>query len=175
MSTTVASAVLAPALAWAVISDLLYRRISNRLIAMLAVLWLLHGGWQLAHGQLQPAVLFTSIAIALGVMLVGYLLFVCGWMGGGDAKLMAVLCLWLQQQAPSFLVVSALAGGLLAIVLPLLRLLERSIGLCVIRLNVLLPRISIPLPHAMAATRPTGLPYAIAIAAGAAFVLWGTP
>ena len=45
-------------------------------------------------------------------------MFAVGWIGGGDAKLFAVVCLWLGlAPMPVFLLVTALAGGGLAVLL----------------------------------------------------------
>ncbi len=49
-------------------------------------------------------------------------LFALGWVGGGDAKLMAAACLWLGWPATqSFMLDTALAGGAFAFVLLLAR------------------------------------------------------
>ena len=54
-----------------------------------------------------------------GVALVAAIgMFAAGWIGGGDAKLFAVASLWLGwTAAPAFLIVTALAGGALAVAL----------------------------------------------------------
>lgn len=174
MSLSLTGAIVVPALAWAALSDLLYRRISNVLIVLLLAAWLGHVAWALAQAQTTLGAVLLSLAIGSGVLVVGYLLFALRWMGGGDAKLMAVMCLWLGDQASAFLVVTAIAGGVLAIVLPLLRVVERVIAHGVLRLNALLPRPALPVPDALCGPPTAGMPYAIAIAAGAGFVLWGT-
>ncbi|MEK7661138.1 MAG: prepilin peptidase [Pseudomonadota bacterium] len=68
-----------------------------------------------------------AATIAFGV---GFLLFAAGLFGGGDAKLMAATAIWLGP-APmlSYGVNTALAGGLLAIVLIAARFLAAKIGL----------------------------------------------
>lgn len=56
------------------------------------------------------------------VLLLGMAMFAAGWIGGGDAKLMSSAALWLGWSgAINFLLVTALAGGALAIVLLNLR------------------------------------------------------
>jgi prepilin peptidase CpaA len=60
--------------------------------------------------------------IAAGTMLffAGYALFAAGLFGGGDAKLMAAAGLWFgTSQAIEFLVMTAIAGGILALVVAL--------------------------------------------------------
>jgi prepilin peptidase CpaA len=45
-------------------------------------------------------------------------MFAVGWIGGGDAKLFAVACLWLGWTGlPTFLMMTAVSGGVLAIAL----------------------------------------------------------
>ncbi len=61
-------------------------------------------GWHLAAGAI--------------VLIAGFALFAFGFIGGGDAKLLAVAALWLgMAQLVEFLVHMTLAGGVLAIVM----------------------------------------------------------
>jgi prepilin peptidase CpaA len=61
---------------------------------------------------------YADGGVALAVLAVGFLCFRLGWMGGGDAKLLAVLSLWAGSQGTvSFLLLTGLAGGGLAIAL----------------------------------------------------------
>jgi len=56
--------------------------------------------------------------VGLLALLAGMGMFAAGWIGGGDAKLFAVAGLWLGWPASiNFLMVTALAGGGLAVVL----------------------------------------------------------
>ena len=64
----------------------------------------------------------SEIGLDLGVgtlaLLAGMGMFAAGWIGGGDAKLFAVAALWLGWPAvASYLIVTALAGGGLAVLL----------------------------------------------------------
>jgi prepilin peptidase CpaA len=63
-----------------------------------------------------------SFAVALGVLAVAAGMFALGWIGGGDAKLMAAAALWvgLRGLAP-FALYTSLAGGALALMLVALR------------------------------------------------------
>jgi prepilin peptidase CpaA len=66
-----------------------------------------------------------SCAFGMGALLLGVVMFALRWIGGGDAKLMAASTLWLglaglKGLAP-FVVYTALAGGLLALVVVMLR------------------------------------------------------
>ena len=63
-----------------------------------------------------------SLAIGVGVLAVGAGMFAMGWIGGGDAKLMAGAMLWLGLTgAAPFALFTALAGGGLALTLLALR------------------------------------------------------
>jgi prepilin peptidase CpaA len=61
--------------------------------------------------------LAISFALALGIFLLLMLLYARGALGGGDVKLAAAVCLGLSPMAAwRFVVVTALAGGVLAMV-----------------------------------------------------------
>ncbi len=69
--------------------------------------------------------------LLVGVILffVGYGLFALRIFGGGDSKLMAAAGLWLgANQTPAFLVLTGLAGGVLAVVILLLVCFQIQIG-----------------------------------------------
>jgi prepilin peptidase CpaA len=63
-----------------------------------------------------------SLAVGFGVFFLAAGMFALGWIGGGDAKLMAAAALWvgLKGLAP-FALYTALAGGALALALVALR------------------------------------------------------
>ena len=107
-------------------------------------------------GQPLPAI-GVSVAVGAVALIVGMGMFAAGWVGGGDAKLFAVVSLWLGLPAlPMFLLVTALAGG----------------GLAVLLLNA---RSAWVRPHLSGApawldrltTPGADVPYGVAIAAGA--------
>jgi prepilin peptidase CpaA len=57
-------------------------------------------------------------ATGFGVLVVGFVLFTRGWLGGGDAKLLAAAALWLGfDSLLNFLVVVGLLGGVLSLVI----------------------------------------------------------
>jgi prepilin peptidase CpaA len=108
---------------WAMTSDLLYRRISNRLCLILLVLGLLL--WPLglvsAHGMA------LRLGMGLAIFAVGVVLHALRLFGGGDIKLMAASMPILGASALPFLVHTALYGGLLALfVLAAMRLRQRG-------------------------------------------------
>jgi prepilin peptidase CpaA len=75
----------------------------------------------LAAGVSLP-VIGISFAVGLGVLVLAAVMFTLGWIGGGDAKLMAAAALWvgLRGIAP-FAIYTGLAGGALALALVALR------------------------------------------------------
>ncbi len=174
MLVSLSHLILPPALLWVVFSDLLYRRIANRLVLMLLALWTV-GVLQQWHAGLAPALWRQAapglLAAAL-VLLLGYLLFAMRWVGAGDVKLMAVLCLWMGEQSFAFLIVTSLCGGMLALGLPLLRSIETMLALLLVRLQSMLPGGPWPLPMALREQSLPGIPYGLAIAAGALFSLY---
>ena len=92
-------------------TDVMAYRIPNWLTILIAVLF-----FPMALATHMPLAEFGSHLLA-GVILfvVGYALFAFGLFGGGDSKLMAAAGLWFgTSQTMPFLVLTALAGGLLA-------------------------------------------------------------
>lgn len=97
-----------------------------------------------------------SLTAGLAGLAIGMVMFALRWMGGGDAKLLAAAFLWLGwSQAGLFVVATAVVGGLLALVLLLLR--SNWTGLVAHRFPGWLQRLASP---------KEAMPYGIAIAAG---------
>lgn len=68
------------------------------------------------------ATIGLCLAVGIGLLLLGMGMFAAGWVGGGDAKLLAVCGLWLGWPAVlPFMLVTALAGGALTLVVLNLR------------------------------------------------------
>ncbi|WP_342609558.1 A24 family peptidase [Vibrio tritonius] len=160
-----------------VFSDLFYRKIHNHLILFLLLLALGNGvlffvglgsyaSLSLAHAAAQFG---WSLVGAVAVLCIGFGLFAIGQMGAGDVKLMAVLCLLVGgNNQVAFLLITALAGGVLALLMPFIRIVEMAGAKWILQLSTMMPWLRIPVPQA-AYTRPNtaGLPYGLAIAAGA--------
>lgn len=113
------TAVFVFAMVYAGIADLMTMKIRNGLVLALLA----------AYMALSPLAGFTleeiawSAAIAAGLLVISFIFFACGWMGGGDAKLLAVTALWLGfDHTPAFLVYTALFGGALTVGILQLRL-----------------------------------------------------
>ena len=96
----------------AAFTDIMSFRIPNWLTALIAALF-----FPMAFAMQMPWPEFGSHILS-GIILfaVGYALFAFGLFGGGDSKLMAAAGLWFgTSQTIPFLVMTALAGGLLAV------------------------------------------------------------
>lgn len=162
-------------LLWCVFTDLLQRRIPNR-----AVLLLLLGFLALcaltAEGQTGPlprvsGTLLQALPGAALVFAVGFAMFLTGRLGAGDVKLMSVLCLWVGYgHQMRFIMITAIAGGVLALALPVLNTMTTGIALFIERVNSRL-RINIKAPPVLPDELSRGIPYGIAITFGAAYIL----
>lgn len=99
-------------------SDAWRMRIPNSLILSLLA------GYAMTVAFVQPgwSDLLASLAVALGILAGGTVLFARGWMGGGDVKLLAVAGLWLgPAAATSLLLLTAVFGGVLTLSIMLAR------------------------------------------------------
>lgn len=143
-----------------VVQDLRSLRISNRLVAGLALGWPAHA--VLATGAARGMLL--DLGAAVGVLLIGFFLFARGWIGAGDVKLASATALWLGPLGTlSYLLYTAVGGGLLAAAVLALRQ-EPLPGL--VRSRRWSRRLRAP--H-------TPLPYGVALAGGALAVMAQMP
>jgi prepilin peptidase CpaA len=153
MFTNAITLLLFPALmAFAASSDLFTMTISNRLSLALAAGFVLLA---LATGMSWPAVGMHLAAAAL-VLVVAFVFFTQGWIGGGDAKLAAATALWFGfDYLLNYMIYASLFGGALTLLLLQFR--------------------KLPLPQALARQewiqrlhdQGGGVPYGIALAAAA--------
>jgi len=112
MLTDVIKLLLFPALmAFAASSDLLTMTISNRLSLALAggffLLTLITGMSLYAFGM--------HLAAASVVLVVAFIFFSRGWIGGGDAKLAAATALWFGFDHLLYMIYASLFGGALTL------------------------------------------------------------
>ncbi|HXW26044.1 MAG TPA: prepilin peptidase [Xanthobacteraceae bacterium] len=156
---------LFPALmAFAASSDLFSMTISNKVSLALAGGFLVLG---LVIGM-GPRDMGMHAAAGAAVLVVAFVFFTRGWIGGGDAKLAAAASLWFGfDYLLQFLVDAALLGGVLTLLMINFRLL--------------------PLPGVLARCawiarlheKGAGVPYGIALAAAALLVypdtIWMKP
>ena len=115
MLTDIIRILLFPALmAFAASSDLLTMTISNKLsLALTASFFVL----TLVIGMSWPAIGMHLVAGAL-VLVFSFGFFSQGWIGGGDAKLVAATALWFGfDYLLDYLVYASLFGGVLTLVL----------------------------------------------------------
>ena len=144
------------AMAYAAASDLVSMTISNRLCLALA------GGFAACAMVLGLSLAEIGQHLAAGglVLVVAFGLFAAGWIGGGDAKLVAATALWFGfDQLMPYLLFAAIFGGVLTGLILMLR--------------------ARPLPSPAASwgwaqrlhAANQGVPYGIALAFSALFVL----
>ncbi|HWK96356.1 MAG TPA: prepilin peptidase [Pseudolabrys sp.] len=148
--------VVFPALmAFAASSDLLTMTISNRLSLALSAAFL---AMALFTGMPLQAVGMHVLAAAV-VLTIGFIFFAQGWIGGGDAKLVAATALWFGfDHLLNYMIYASIFGGALTLLLLQFRKLP---------LPALLARQSwIMRLHDTGA----GVPYGIALAAAALIV-----
>lgn len=135
-------------LALAALQDAVMLKISNYLVLGVLLLGLIAAVLVGPRLELWENGLVFVIALVIGTFLFGR-----GILGGGDVKLFAATILWFELGgALRFLVWTAISGGLLAILIIVLRMVPWPKGLRA-RVRVLQPK--------------AGIPYGIAIAAGA--------
>jgi prepilin peptidase CpaA len=145
-----------PALmAFAAASDLFTMTISNRVSLALAAGFL---AMAFACGM-APADILMHLAAAATVLMAAFGCFAMGWIGGGDGKVAASAALWFGfAHLLNYMVYASLFGGALTLVLLQFR--------------------QWPLPYALAGqtwllklhAKDSGIPYGVALAAGALFV-----
>jgi len=101
-------------MAFAAFSDLFTMRISNKLVLALIV-----GFFALAlFVGLPLADIGMHLACAAVVLVVAFAFFAFGWIGGGDAKLIAATTLWLGLGIMlPYLIYASLLGGALTLLL----------------------------------------------------------
>jgi len=106
-------------MALAASSDLFTMTISNRLTLARAAGFFIMAPW-VGLGWQEMA---WHGATGLGVLAIGFGLFAMGWIGGGDAKLMAATALWFGTgELLNYLLYFALLGGALTFILLQFRL-----------------------------------------------------
>jgi prepilin peptidase CpaA len=105
------------------------------------------------------------LAVGVAALLAGMIMFALRWMGGGDAKLIAAVSLWLGWSAlPTFVLATAVTGGGLALVLMSLRS------------AALRPMIALGPSWVNRLAEPgQGIPYGVAIAFGALAAFTASP
>jgi prepilin peptidase CpaA len=131
-------------------------RISLFLIAAFVVVFPVAAfGWSVLASHLGAGALMLVVGIAM---------FARGWLGGGDAKILAVASLWLGlDKLPEYLLLVSIWGGALAMALLFYRSLTPPIWLVGQEWAMRLHR------------KTTGIPYGIALAAAGLCIYPKTP
>lgn len=118
-------AILAGLLVWAAWQDLTRLRIPNAASLAIAALF---PAFVISAPAAFPWLL--ALVVGAGALAIGVIAFNCGWIGGGDAKLLAATALWAgPERLLDFLFITAIAGGALGLLaLVSARLVGVSIG-----------------------------------------------
>ncbi|MBB5759105.1 prepilin peptidase CpaA [Methylorubrum rhodinum] len=145
-------------MAYAAASDLLTMRISNRVTGFVVAGFVLYAP---VSGMALEELAWHVAAGAL-TLVVTFVMFARGWVGGGDAKLAAGTALWLGiGHLADYLVVASILGGALTLAI----LYARTFPM---------PAVTARLPFAVHLhDTKTGIPYGIALAAAALIVMPG--
>lgn len=155
-TAVLAFAVLMLVAAW---TDLAGYRIPNWIPAALLALWPV-AAFLLGMSWVQIGFSLLTFVVVLAI---GMALWAPGWIGGGDAKLIAAAALWFGwPDVVNFMVWFALAGGVLSLVLVVLRKAVPAFS----------PGAAWLARGPLADGAPA--PYAVAIAAGALIALPGS-
>jgi prepilin peptidase CpaA len=150
---------------FAICMDLFTMQISNKLTMGIAVGFLpvaLLSGLPLLSLELESIAL--HFACGFSVLMMSFILFTMGKIGGGDAKLMAASAIWIGwAQLLDYLVIACLLGGVFAILL----LAARAFPL---------PLVMLKQPWIARLHTPKGpLPFGVALGIGAIAVYSRTP
>jgi prepilin peptidase CpaA len=156
MMLDLARLLLFPALmAFAAASDLFTMTISNRVSLALAAGFLLLA----ASTGMAPSEILSHVGAGALVLVVAFFCFTMGWVGGGDAKIVAAAALWFGfAHLMEYLLYASVFGGALTVLLmqfrqwPLPAMLTSQAWL--LRLHA----------------RESGIPYGIALAIGALMI-----
>lgn len=136
IATLAGAAALAAVAVW---TDVKRRQIPHCVHAALAALWLQAAFFAPQALGAEP---LAGLVCGLAGLGFGFGLYACGWLGGGDGKLLAVLALWLGPADVGLALLAAAALGL-----------------------------ALVLRARVAAWRQRGIPFALALAPPAATVL----
>lgn len=142
-------------MAYAASSDLITMTIPNKLTAGVAIAYFITA---LANNTpLETIAIHTACGV--GVLLVTFVMFAMGWMGGGDAKLAAATAVWFGWPLVfEYILLSSILGGALTLAILAARGLILPAPLMrhawIVRLH----------------DQHTGIPYGIALACAALFL-----
>jgi len=132
-------------------SDIKTFRIPNALVAAVALLGVTR---LIVNGD--PSIALYTVGASVGLLVVGFLLFWQGFVGGGDAKLLTASTLLIgHHDLFSFLVVMSICGALISLAA---LVIHRSLPLYAgPRLTVLLPKAQLAVPYGVAIAAAGGV------------------
>ncbi|MGL4635750.1 MAG: A24 family peptidase [Beijerinckiaceae bacterium] len=141
---------------YACFSDLFEMRISNRTCLAVLALFLTFAGLS----GMPLADFGWHLLAGFAVLVISFTLFSFGWIGGGDAKLVAAVAVWLGfGQLWEYVAISSILGGML------------TLGLLVLRRHPLPSQVA-ELAWVQRLHSPTsGIPYGIALGIAALMLL----
>jgi len=160
VAALIASFCFAAATIWAGFMDLATMKIRNELVLFLLAI----------YAALAPLAGFGAVQIgmsaaaAAAVFVAMFIFFGLGWIGGGDAKLISVIALWIgAEHTLPYVVSMAIFGGVLSLALLRFRAMA-------------LPDFCARVPWIVQLhSKEAGVPYGVAIAAAALFIFPRTP
>lgn len=159
ISQAILFVVLPILLAYSCFSDLFTMRISNRVCLFVLALFPVAA---LAVGM-APGVIGMHLLAGFAVLTVSFTLFALGWVGGGDAKLVAATSVWFGfELVLEYVAISCVFGGALTVAILVARQHPLPAGL--------MERPWIAHLH----NSTTGIPYGIALGIAALIVLPGS-
>ncbi|WP_455986149.1 A24 family peptidase [Methylorubrum extorquens] len=143
-------------MAYAAASDLLTMRISNRVTGLVFSGFVLYA----VVSGMDWTDLSRHFAAGALTLVVTFVFFARGWIGGGDAKLAASTALWIGlANLPEYLILASILGAPLTLSIVSAR-------------QYPLPKLALKFPFAVHLhDTKTGVPYGIALAAAALLVL----
>lgn len=160
MIATVIFVVFPFAMIYAALSDIFSMTIANRVSLLLIVTFLVIAPFiGLSWADFGSHLLAFAVVLA-----VTFGMFALGGMGGGDAKLLASTALWMgfSVHLLNYILVSAIAGGVLTILILMVRKSPISVY-------------AGELPMLRQVIDAKGIPYGVALAVGGLFVFPDSP
>ena len=99
-------------------TDLFTMTISNWISLALLIGFLVLATWS----GMEPAAIGLHLAAGFAMLVVGFIMFSFGWIGGGDAKFFAATAIWVGwSHLFDYALVASLLGGVLTIAIVMLR------------------------------------------------------
>lgn len=106
------------AMIFAAATDALSYKISNHISVIIVLGFIV----LVPFSGMSISVIVSHVVTAAIVLVIGFILFARGWIGGGDAKVISAAVLWLGPGLiVPFLLIMAIAGGVLSVICLMVR------------------------------------------------------